>query len=79
YHHPELLPELEKAVDANLRRRTVRSILRDLDGNDTGRLPGLDDRILAELSVLRPAPAAPAPVPVPQHAIPTPTSGSEIG
>ncbi|MFF6903725.1 type IV secretory system conjugative DNA transfer family protein [Streptomyces hydrogenans] len=79
YHHPELLPELETAVDANLRRRTVRSILRDLDGDDTGRLPGLDERILAELSAPRPAPATPTPVPALQPTIPTPTSGSEIG
>ncbi|WP_432016530.1 hypothetical protein [Streptomyces hydrogenans] len=77
YHHPELLPELEAAVDVSLRRRTVRSILRDLDGDDTGHLPGLDDRILAELSVLRSAPAAPAPVPQPTN--PALTSGSEIG
>jgi hypothetical protein len=77
YHHPELLPDLEKAVDSNLRRRTVREILRDLDGDDTGILPGLDDRILAELAVLRPARTAPAQT----HHTPIPglTSGSEIG
>ncbi|MEU8883904.1 hypothetical protein [Streptomyces hydrogenans] len=76
YHHPELLPDLEQAVDTSLQRRTVRAILRDLDGDDTGRLPALDDRILAELSVLRPAHTTSAPP------LPTPpalTSGSEIG
>ncbi|MFG2885736.1 hypothetical protein ACGFYV_26165 [Streptomyces sp. NPDC048297] len=50
YHHPERLPQLEKAMDKTLRRRPLRAVLTELDGSDDGRVPALDDRILAELS-----------------------------
>ncbi|WP_425824623.1 hypothetical protein [Streptomyces fractus] len=56
YHHPERLPWLENAIDATLRRRPLRTVLAELDGSDDGRVPGLDDRILAELG-RRSAPA----------------------
>ncbi|MFG2526094.1 hypothetical protein [Streptomyces sp. NPDC048527] len=58
YHHPERLPQLEKAVDKTLRRRPLRTVLTELDGSDDGRVPALDERILAELD-RRPASAAP--------------------
>ncbi|MFE6904462.1 hypothetical protein ACFVFJ_48150 [Streptomyces sp. NPDC057717] len=58
YHHPERLPDLEKAVDTTLRRRPLRTVLTELDGSDDGRRPGLDDRILAELG-RRPVPPKP--------------------
>ncbi|RPK55822.1 hypothetical protein [Streptomyces sp. ADI95-17] len=57
YHHPERLPQLEKAMDKTLRRRPLRTVLTELDGSDDGRMPGLDDRILTELG-RRPAPPA---------------------
>ncbi|MFF1593088.1 hypothetical protein ACFVY0_33960 [Streptomyces sp. NPDC058286] len=49
YHHPERLPDLEKAMDTTLRRRPLRTVLTELDGSHDGRRPSLDDRILAEL------------------------------
>ncbi|MFE6153658.1 hypothetical protein [Streptomyces sp. NPDC057889] len=58
YHHPERLPDLEKAMDATLRRRPLRTVLAELDGSDDGRRPSLDDRILAELG-RRPVPPKP--------------------
>ncbi|WP_326771288.1 hypothetical protein [Streptomyces sp. NBC_01445] len=58
YHHPERLPDLEKAMDTTLRRRPLRTVLTELDGSDDGRRPSLDDRILAELG-RRPAPRKP--------------------
>lgn len=72
YHHPELLPDLERAVDSNLCRRTVCEILQELDGDESNGRPGLDDRILTELNALSPARAQ-------QTTIPALTSGSEIG
>lgn len=77
YHHPELLPDLEKAVNSNLCRRTVREILRDLDGDDLDGRPGLDDRILTELTSRPPARTAAARAQ--QTTVPALTSGSEIG
>ncbi|MDV5143253.1 hypothetical protein R1T08_02740 [Streptomyces sp. SBC-4] len=83
YHHPELLPDLERAVDDNLRRRTVAQILRDLEGDDTGSRPGLDDRILAELITTRPAPKTrperPTEPTMPAAGFRPAASGSEIG
>ncbi|WP_406426683.1 hypothetical protein [Streptomyces sp. NBC_00147] len=58
YHHPERLAQLEQAVDKTLRRRPLRTVLTELDGSDDGRMPGLDDRILAELG-RRSVPAKP--------------------
>ncbi|MFB8211127.1 hypothetical protein [Streptomyces sp. NPDC056010] len=77
YHHPELLPDLERAMNNNLRRRTVREILTDLDGDDAGGSPGLDDKILAELTLLRSARTEPAQTH--HQPIPDLTGGSEIG
>ncbi|MFF9569965.1 hypothetical protein [Streptomyces sp. NPDC014685] len=66
YHHPERLPQLEKAMDKTLRRRPLRTVLTELDGSDDGRVPGLDDRILAALG---PHPTT-APVPPPSAGAP---------
>lgn len=60
YHHPERLAELEKAVDQTLRRRPLRTVLTELDGSDDGRMPALDDRILAELGRRAAPPKPPA-------------------
>ncbi|MFD5790506.1 hypothetical protein ACFWH1_28270 [Streptomyces sp. NPDC127037] len=49
YHRPDLMPTLNEAIDRTLKRRPVGEILRLLDGDD-GRLPGLDDMIVAELA-----------------------------
>ncbi|MFJ2094752.1 hypothetical protein ACIOEW_36690 [Streptomyces sp. NPDC087901] len=57
YRRPDLLPALDAAIDHSLRRRPVGEILRVLDGDD-GRLPGLDDLLLAHLTRRTPAGSA---------------------
>ncbi|MDQ8707510.1 hypothetical protein RCO28_34330 [Streptomyces sp. LHD-70] len=56
YRHPERVPLLLKTVDRTMRRRTVGEILLDLDGDEEGRRPGLDDRILRHLTDPGPPP-----------------------
>ncbi|MEU9072072.1 hypothetical protein AB0D60_34955 [Streptomyces sp. NPDC048306] len=85
YYHPERLPELEKAVDQTLRRRPLRVVLDELDGSNDGRLPALDDRILAALGQLparrtptvSPVPAAEAPADAPDDCWPA-AGSSEV-